>query len=165
MRTRLHDLVPPDTSIVVFGSLARLETTRDSDVDWTLLVDGAADSQHLDTALEIEGRLQALEARPPGQEGTFGGLAFSHDLVHNIGGEDDRNRNTTRRILLLLESVPIGDRTAYERVVRSLLRRYIQEDAEGGGGETAFKVPRFLQNDIARYWRTMAVDFAYKRRL
>jgi hypothetical protein len=25
-------------------------------------------------------------------------------------------------------------------------------------------VPRFLQNDIARYWRTVAVDFAYKRR-
>jgi hypothetical protein len=26
------------------------------------------------------------------------------------------------------------------------------------------KVPRFLFNDIARYWRTMAVDFAYKQR-
>lgn len=25
-------------------------------------------------------------------------------------------------------------------------------------------MPRFLQNDIARFWRTVAVDFAYKRR-
>ena len=25
-------------------------------------------------------------------------------------------------------------------------------------------MPRFLQNDFARYWRTMAVDFAYKLR-
>lgn len=26
-------------------------------------------------------------------------------------------------------------------------------------------MPRFLLNDIARYWRTMAVDFAYKQRM
>src|SRR4051794_5959690 len=25
-------------------------------------------------------------------------------------------------------------------------------------------VPRILQNDMARYWRSLAVDFAYKRR-
>jgi hypothetical protein len=30
--------------------------------------------------------------------------------------------------------------------------------------ETRFKVPRFLLNDIVRFWRTMAVDFASKQR-
>lgn len=44
-----------------------------------------------------------------------------------------------------------------------MLRRYIEEDLQGGG-DSPFRVPRFLQNDIARYWRTMAVDFAHKRR-
>ncbi|HEU0051779.1 MAG TPA: DUF294 nucleotidyltransferase-like domain-containing protein, partial [Longimicrobium sp.] len=92
LRAELVGCAPADTSIIVFGSLARLETTSGSDVDWTLLVDGAADPQHLDAALEIERRLRELGVRPPGREGTFGGLAFSHDLLHNIGGEDDTNR-------------------------------------------------------------------------
>src|SRR5206468_5744971 len=29
---------------------------------------------------------------------------------------------------------------------------------------TRYHVPRFLLNDFGRYWRTMAVDFAFKRR-
>jgi hypothetical protein len=90
-------------------------------------------------------------------------MAFSHILVHRIGGEDDTNRNTTQRILLLLESAAIGRPDAYERVVKNVLQRYISED-DGFRRGGKFHVPRFLQNDFARYWRTMAVDFAYKRR-
>lgn len=164
LRVGLGDFVLRDTSIVVFGSLARNEFTTQSDVDWTLLLDGAADPQHLDAALAIEKRLVELGATPPGAEGTFGGFAVSHDLIHKIGGEDDTNRNTTQRILLLLESAALGDHSAYDRVIRNILRRYVEEDL-GGGAENPFKVPRFLLNDIVRYWRTVAVDFAYKRRL
>lgn len=152
-----------DTSVVVFGSLARGEVTSASDVDWTLLVDGAADPQHLDMAFEIGKRVAGL-ANQPGREGTFGGIAVSHDLIHKIGGSDDTNRNTTQRILLLLESAVIGRSDAYDRVVRNVLRRYILEDFGWMRANNPFNVPRFLQNDIARYWRTVAVDFAYKRR-
>ena len=31
-------------------------------------------------------------------------------------------------------------------------------------GLDPYRVPRFLLNDFARYWRTVTVDFAYKRR-
>jgi predicted nucleotidyltransferase len=41
------NFVSGDTSVVVFGSLARDEFTDESDLDWTLLVDGQADSDHL----------------------------------------------------------------------------------------------------------------------
>jgi len=71
----------------------------------------------------------------------------------------------TQRILLLLESLPIGTRSAYDRVVRAVVDRYLEEEAQllvEGGKE--FKVPRFLLNDIVRFWRTMAVDFASKQR-
>jgi hypothetical protein len=155
--------VPPDTSFVVYGSLARGEFTSKSDLDWTLLVDGPADPAHQQAELAIAKRLVELKFKEPGPVGTFGGLTFSHDLLHKIGGDDDTNRNTTQRILLLLESVPIGDRTSYRGVVRNVLRRYIEEDYLAPG-ESPFRVPRFLQNDVARYWRTMAVDFAQKRR-
>ena len=90
-------------------------------------------------------------------------MVFSHNLVHEIGGEDDTNRNTTRRLLLLLESTPVGRPGACHQVVRKILDRYLLED-RGFWTGSEFRVPRFLQNDVARYWRTMAVDFAYKLR-
>jgi predicted nucleotidyltransferase len=156
------DLHMEDTSTVVFGSIARDDVTSGSDIDWTLLIDGLANPRHLDTALEIENALRNLGVKPPGQEGTFGGLAFSHDIIHNIGGEDDTNKNTTQRVLLLLESSPVGLRDAYDRVIRQVLNRYIIED--WGWIYDKVKVPRFLLNDIVRYWRTIAVDFGYKRK-
>jgi hypothetical protein len=91
-------------------------------------------------------------------------MTFSHDVIHQIGGEDDTNSNTTRRILLLLESRSIGRPDAFNRVLDSVLTRYVDEDRRFLQSSAKFHVPRFLLNDFARYWRTMAVDFAYKRR-
>lgn len=152
-----------DVSIVVFGSLARGEFTSGSDIDWTLLIDGAADPEHYDQARRAAEIIAGI-AKPPGTEGTFGNLAFSHEIIHQIGGQDDTNRNTTRRILLLLESRAIGRSEAYSRVVTAILSRYLQEDRGFRRSGKRPHVPRFLLNDFARYWRTMAVDFAYKQR-
>jgi predicted nucleotidyltransferase len=153
-----------DTSIVVFGSLARNEFTSGSDIDWTLLIDGQSSPEHLDNAIEINKRIEEAREKPPGREGTFGGPALSGDLIHRIGGSDDTNRNTTQRILLLLESASIGRNEARDRVIRNVLRRYVEEDYGLCHASGQFHVPRFLQNDIARYWRTVAVDFAYKQK-
>jgi predicted nucleotidyltransferase len=139
-----------DSSVVISGSLARDEFTSGSDIDWTLLIDGQADPNIVDMLPRIEEIVSQVAAKPPGREGTFGTLVFSHDLIHQIGGEDDTNRNTTRRILLLLESVPVGRPDAYERVFRSILRRYVNEDDGFSGGKGRSQVPRFLQNDFAR---------------
>jgi hypothetical protein len=86
--------------------------------------------------------------------------------VHVIGGDADTNRNLTRRILLLLESRVLEETSAVrERVMRNIFRRYLDEDrgyhAVHG---LKIKVPRFLLNDICRFWRTMTVDYAAKRR-
>jgi predicted nucleotidyltransferase len=163
----LNDLVAEhttdDTSVVVFGSLARKEFTSGSDVDYTLLIDGQANPAHWDAALNIKEAIERTENRH-GREGTFGGTASSYDLIHKIGGGDDTNRNTTQRILLLLESTPLGHTDAHRRVRRAVLDRYIREDHGWVHSSNPSGVPRFLQNDIARYWRTVAVDFAYKRR-
>src|SRR5258706_10838930 len=91
-------------------------------------------------------------------------MVGSHGLVHNIGGEDDLNSNTTRRVLLLLESLPIGNREAYDRVRRQILRRYLIDDRGLTYGSSGIRVPRFLLNDLTRYWRTITVDFVYKQR-
>lgn len=158
-----RSLVMPDTSLVVFGSLAREEFNPGSDVDWTLLVDGFTVPEHIFVARQIGEELKNLCLNPPGVTGTFGNITSSHNLVHCIGGEDDTNANTTRRSLLLLESRPIGDSQAFTRVRNNLLRRYLEEDLGLWKASTTQKVPHFLLNDFARYWRTMAVDFADKQ--
>ena len=166
-RTELRDVLTgldsEDVSIVVSGSLARDEFTRGSDIDWSLLVDGSADPKHHDLRRKIGELIRPLMTKPPGPEGTFAATVFSHDLVHEIGGENDTNQNTTRRLLLLLESRAIGRDDAYRRVTRHILNRYLEED-RGLWRSSTHHVPRFLQNDFARYWRTITVDFAYKIR-
>ena len=155
-------------SLVVFGSLARGEWTSGSDLDWTYLVDGQANSDHLHIAQEIDRVLKKHKERfpLPGQTGIFGNLAFSHEIVHQIGGQADTNKNTTQRVLLLLESSAIGKEVqAYERVIKAVINRYLEEDTHLlTEDRKRYRVPRFLLNDIVRFWRTMAVDFASKQR-
>jgi predicted nucleotidyltransferase len=166
LSTEIGKYTTEDTSLVVFGSLARGEWTSKSDLDWTYLIDGEANSDHLRISQEIQRLFREKEYGEPGPTGTFGNMAFSHDVIHQIGGQNDSNRNMTQRILLLLESCPIGRRTeAYERVVRGVINRYLEEDVHPLTRDSrAYRVPRFLLNDIVRFWRTMAVDFASKQR-
>jgi predicted nucleotidyltransferase len=164
LESALTEFTSLDSSMVVFGSLARQEFTPGSDIDWTLLLDGISHPQHLDDAQAIRKRLDELERKQPGREGVFGTIVSSHDLIHYIGGQDDTNANTTLRILLLLESASIGHFEAYERVLKNVLWRYLDEDRGLWYGSGQYKVPRFLFNDVARYWRTVTVDFAYKQR-
>src|ERR1035438_6412216 len=155
-----------DTSLVVFGSLARGEWTSKSDLDWTYLIDGEANSDHLKIRQNIQRLFRDEGYEEPGPTGTFGNMAFSHDIIHQIGGQYDTNKNTTQRILLLLESCSIGRRNeAYERVIRGVIDRYLEEDVHPLTRDSErYRVPRFLLNDIVRFWRTMAVDFASKQR-
>ncbi len=99
----LRQYVSDDVDIVVFGSLTRREWTSGSDIDWTMLVDGQADPEHRIAARAIQDKLAHIEYKNrslpgPGAEGIFGTMVFGHDIVHNIGGQSDTNRNTTQRI-------------------------------------------------------------------
>jgi len=169
----LRQFTSDDVDIVVFGSLARREWTSGSDVDWTMLVDGQADTQHRVAAREIEMTLAEMKYKDvslkgPGAEGIFGNMAFSHEIVHHIGGQADTNRNTTQRVLLLLEATSLRDPDdelggSYARIVRQILNRYLMSDSNfHTQTDHQSRIPRFLMNDIVRYWRTMCVDFAYK---
>jgi predicted nucleotidyltransferase len=153
----------PDTSLVVFGSVAREEVTTGSDLDWILLIDGQSVPEHKEQEREIERILIERKFIKPGASGVFGKMVASHDLVHNIGGEDDLNSNTTRRVLLLLESYPVGNRETYDRVRRQIIRRYLGDDRGLTHASADVRIPRFLLNDLTRYWRTVTVDFVYKQ--
>lgn len=158
-----------DSSLVICGSFARYEMTNDSDYDWTLLIDGVVNNQHSDFAKDVFNSLRAANLVEPGSTGTFGNLVFSHDLVHRIGGGADSNLNLTRRMLMLLESRPFDlnpsrvSPQVWNNVMSNILERYFEQDVHFSPTGSC-RVPRFLLNDLTRYWRTICVDYAAKHR-
>lgn len=157
-------LIPSDVALVVFGSLSRNEWTSGSDVDWTLLLDTGANPQHYRVAQRVGDILTDLKLAEPGNTGIFGNMTFSHDLIHQIGGQEDTNINQTRRLLMMLESTAIVGGDVHQRVLKQILQRYVHDGLPMAMSHatTAMDVPRFLLNDIVRYWRTMTVDYAKK---
>ena len=163
VRKELSKLDDPQASVVVMGSVARGEVTEGSDFDWMLLIDGASDPEHFTLAGAIAEALENIGIKKPGPTEMFGKLVNSHDLVHYIAGTKDTNENLTRRILLLLESTAVTNSPLRERVIRNVLARYVIHDRSIPGRSGRFnRIPHFLLNDVVRYWRTMASDFASK---
>jgi predicted nucleotidyltransferase len=159
----LADLSSEDAAVVVFGSVGRGEVTEASDVDWTLLIDGPSDPNHAHWVARIRERLEAIGLEKPGRTETFGVMAFSHDLIHHIAGTHDTNQNLTRRLLLLFESFAVTEPLVRGKVLRNVLDRYVTHDIVAPLAEPPKSViPHFLLNDVVRYWRTMASDYAAK---
>lgn len=162
-------LLDSDSALILFGSYARHEVVEGSDYDWGFLVDGVVNAHHAEQARAIEVALKEAGLKSPGATGTFGNLFFSHELVHCIGGGADSNANLTRRMLMLLESRCINASSTdnalhvWRNVVSNILERYFEQDVHFRiDGKR--RVPRFLLNDITRYWRTICVDYAAKHR-
>jgi hypothetical protein len=157
-----------DSSLVIFGSYARYEMLEGSDYDWCLLIDGVVSTEHAKVARKIDNALKKSGLTPPGSSGAFGNMVFSHELVHRIGGGEDSNVNLTRRMLLFLESRSFSFSSgepsiAWTNVVSNILKRYFEEDVHFSPVGKR-RVPRFLLNDLTRYWRTICVDYAAKHR-
>lgn len=157
LRKRAASLSSVDrVAIVLFGSWGRSELTPESDDDWAVLTESAdADASE---ALEAAGRVLGTAEREPGKQQQFGAAISVEDLVGNIGLDADTNANLTRRMLLLLESRPVVGEDVHARCFASVLDAYL------GHGVRDYQPPRFLLNDLVRYWRTMCVDFEGKRR-
>lgn len=141
-----------DVAIVLMGSWGRSEVTSGSDDDFMLLIDGDARPDIQPSKAEIETILD----HAPGDQGIFGEPVSSRRMVEKIGLEEDSNSNLSRRMLFLLESVYATCPDIYAAVREQLLHRYVDESVKN------YRPPRFLLNDIIRYWRTMCVDFAGK---
>src|SRR5262249_55408953 len=78
-------------------------------------------------------------------------------LVDRVGLDDDTNRNLTRRMLLLLESREVAGHV-HAACWSTVLDRYLHFGVKNN------RPPRFLLNDLVRYWRTICVDFEGKHR-
>ena len=137
-----------DTAVVLMGSWGRRELTSGSDDDFVVLGAGRPAPEEV----------RAVMTRAPGPEGVFGGRVREADLVERIGLGHDTNENLTRRMLFLLESVALTGAAVHAAARGAVVRSYLD------AGVRDQRVPRFLLNDLIRYWRTICVDFEAKRR-
>lgn len=144
-----------DATVVLMGSWGRSEVTSESDDDFMVLFEGPSRE---DARPTIDAVAELLSGHAPGSEEIFGGQVWLDDLRGKVGRDEDSNANLTRRMLLVLESVPVcGDET-HARAISVLLGGYLEANAKH------YRPPRFLLNDLIRYWRTIAVDFESKMR-
>lgn len=158
IRKRLRDLPrDDDASVVLMGSWGRRERTRGSDDDFLVLVGGEPRPDARPQIALLDGILGSGEAKP-GTQGIFGQQVFVGPMVRHIGLEDDSNANLTQRMLLVLESLPVVGREAYRASLTQVIDGYLADHAKD------HSPPRFLLNDLIRYWRTICVDFAGKAR-
>lgn len=162
LRGALRD--DPGVDIVAFGSLARHEMTTESDLDYLAIVfefdkTPGASRVALKAADDIRATLSATEEaiRPPGATGLFGKTISALDLVEVIGLEADTNHSHSRRILFLEESVSLYRPDRHAQLLEAIIRRYLEVKPVGRS-----LVPRFLLNDLARYWRTLTIDYQAK---
>jgi len=148
---------PPELSVVVFGSCARGELTPGSDDDWALLVTPPLepDDPEVERLFTTARRRLGAGERQPGSQDVFGVPFTLSALIQHVGLEEDSNRNLTRRMLLLLESTEVAG-AAHDSSWAAVLDRYLNY------GVKDYRPPRFLLNDLVRYWRTIAVDFEGK---
>lgn len=153
--------VDADATVVLMGSWGRRELTSSSDDDYMVLVRGERGTAPPRPTVGAVARAFADDPdgfSDPGREGIFAHVVHSADLVQRIGLDDDTNTNLTRRMLLMLESVAATNPEVLAATRRDVIDDYLSDSVKD------FRPPRFLLNDLVRYWRTIGVDFVAKDR-
>jgi len=155
--------VEANAAVVLMGSWGRHEVTAGSDDDYVVLVRGFAPdggwAPEQETAAKVAERFGSDPGGfgAPGRQGVFAEVVHSADLMR-VGLDDDTNTNLTRRMLLVLESVAACHPDVLAGVRLDVIHDYLSDALRD------HRPPRFLLNDLVRYWRTIGVDFVAKDR-
>lgn len=154
IRKQLDKVELGDKIVVVCGSYARREASRNSDIDFFIISENATeDTPLVDT---VGSSIRKVVPHAPAKNGPFQRSENSSEMLRNIGGENDTNSKLTRRVLLLLEGEWLCNEKGLRDFRRKILERYIREEMED------HLLALFLLNDVIRYYRTIAVDYEFK---
>ena len=164
LRDELQEDVPGNLDVVLFGSFARQELTYESDCDYLVVIDGTPGHEQIKRVINaVEESRRLLRLNEAGRTGTFADFATATELFLRIGLESDSNANTTRRLLLLCESISVLNEAVTVGIRQTIVARYLGDYAPHVERNKQVRVPHFLLNDVIRYWRTIAVDFGAKQ--
>lgn len=149
------------TTVYVTGSCGRGDMGAASDLDpYVVCVDAATFPVRAENAADFIAAalrhavervgLPALDA-----DGEFARLVTAESLFEHLGSKlDDQTDALTKRMLLLLESRPLVNREAYDRLVGKTINAY-WKNAEQHPNDY---LPIVLVNDIVRYWRIVLLN-------
>lgn len=147
--------------VVAAGSLGRYELTEASDLDYLVVCHQDHEHGPAYFVREVDELREKLipnvTLRPPGATGMFGVSIPQSELYEHIGLERDSVTTHSRRALVLEESVSLLRPQRHAALVRQMVIRYVDAIPPQPS-----RVPRFLINDLARYWHQLAVDYQAK---
>ena len=155
LRAKLPTIVPAGELVVTCGSYARREAAPDFDMDF-FSVSTSADGENPDWLEGLEGAVTAIGAKPLARGGAFSAVIPTAELLKNYGGSHDTNGTITRRMLYLLEGEYLTENDRFVELRTKILEKYVSNTPRDH--QLAF----YLLNDLIRYWRTIAVDYAEK---
>lgn len=152
-------------AVVLAGSFGRKEASERSDVDALVLFeDDLPQRARIEKALlgRLEEVVKDLNKERGFQlrmalPGAFSNSCVLEKLLRNIGGNNETNHLLTQRISLLVEGQGISTHSFFKNARRQILLKYLKELQPVG------RRPIFLVNDLARYYRTVCVDYEYKK--
>lgn len=154
-----------NAAIYATGSVGRNEAWTESDLD-VFVIDTNPPDQRLTNIEQITLKADLIRASADAEFPPFSGdgeYLVVHplsDLLDLLGGPDDDKTNFfTARMLLLLESRCLAGEAAYEATLNSIIERYWRDWA---GHEHHFR-PTFLLNDIVRFWKTLTLNYEWRR--
>ena len=155
-----HGVDSNNVCIGVVGSIGRHEGLYTSDVD-LLPIWGGASSAFSDFAIVMENLREKVRHELSIDVSTSRDLMRSTQVselceAESIGGDTDDRRRLTQRILLLTESSQAGGHLSLNTVRRKILEAYVGDEVSQ---RTASRHPMSVSNDIARYYRTVCMDY------
>ena len=144
-------------SLITTGSFARVEASEHSDLDLFVIAKNNVNEMLFEDKERVEDIVSRHIQKNVGDTGIFGSEAIEtvENMLTNLGGRKDKNDKLTRRMLFLLESVPLYNEPLYQEAKFKLIKRYIRDLQDD-------QIARFLLNDFIRYYRTISTDFEYK---
>lgn len=155
LRNELRDIIPSDQLVVTCGSYARREASAASDMDFYAILPDDSDGEPAWTS-GLRSMVARIIGKLPAQDGAFAANIRGSELLENYGGSRDSNVTITRRMLYLLEGEYLTNHESFLDTRRAIIERYV------GNTPSDHQIAFYLLNDIIRYWRTMAVDYADK---
>jgi predicted nucleotidyltransferase len=141
---------------IVVGSVGRKEALGASDIDLIPVFRNSSYSEELDKALRKH-LSEALHIKvSAGQQLTK--AININELVDpkSIGSESDSSAHLTRRILILTEGLQAGGNYDIQEVKTGILKAYDNSSITKG------RYILSLSNDLARYYRTLCIEYKAK---
>lgn len=152
--------IPRDqVCLIAVGSLGRSEALQASDID---LIPIIANKKLLEGFKECDRALRKAISEKLGVKVSKGEDLTRADHVNAfaspslIGSDEDNVSNLTKRILILTESISIGGELEIRTVRDEILKGYSGMDRTRGRHVLS------LVNDIARYFRTLCIEYKGK---